>query len=83
MNFIKYWLWTHYLDSWDKIINRKKCSCGHSLWMHQCYEHGTCVHGACLAETFMFEKVTCCCDGFDSMWNKEYPPNQPELRRKK
>ena len=81
MNPIKYWLWTHYLDAWWKIKDRKKCSCGHPLWMHQCYQHGTCIHGVCLAETFSFEvNVVCCCQGFNDMWNKEYPTNKPELR---
>ena len=81
MNLIKHWLWTHYLDSWDKIIHRKKCSCGHPLWMHQCYQHGTCIHGVCLAETFSLNPdVVCCCQGYNDMWNEDYPPSRPELR---
>ena len=69
--------------AWDRFIHSKKCSCGHPLWMHICYEHGTCIHGVCLAETLMHYEGdnTCCCDGFNSMWNKEYPPNKPELRK--
>ena len=75
--------WFTLKRKWDKLCHFKKCSCGHPLWMHQCYEHGTCIHGVCLAETFMWEKVTCCCQGFNDMWNKEYPPDQPELRKEK
>ncbi len=69
---------------WDRLIHSKKCSCGHPLWMHVCYEHGTCIHGICLSDTFLYgnpEDIKCCCDGFNSMWNEEYPPNQPELRK--
>ena len=73
------WYRNEFLVKWDKFIHFRKCSCGHPLWMHVCYEHGTCNHGVCLAETFTDD--TCCCDGFNSMWNKEYPPNKPELRK--
>jgi len=64
------------------ITKTMKCSCGHPYWCHQCYEHGTCIHGVCLAETFLWEKdMTCCCQGFNDMWNKDYPPDKPELRK--
>ncbi len=76
------WYRNEFCPKWDKFIHFRKCSCGHPFWMHQCYQHGTCIHGVCLAETFSFEDpdVVCCCQGFNDMWNNEYPPNKPELR---
>ena len=79
---IKWWWFQHrhqYKWKLDKLLHFKKCSCGHPLWCHQCYEHGTCIHGVCLADTFLDE--VCCCDGFNSMWNEQYPPSKPELRK--
>jgi len=65
----------------DKLIHFRKCSCSHPLWMHQCYNHGTCIHGVCLASTFSDDtSVVCCCQEFNDPWNEEYPANKPELR---
>lgn len=63
----------------EKIFKVKRCSCGHPLWCHQCYEHGTCKHGSCLASTFLDEE--CYCEGFNSMWNEDYPPNIPRITK--
>jgi len=65
------------------ITKTRKCSCGHPYWCHQCYDHGTCIHGVCLAETFLWlpNEISCCCQGFNDMWNKDYPPDKPELRK--
>mgnify|MGYP001565348523 FL=1 len=80
--FIRFRLRHWYQDSiyprWDRLIHFRKCSCGHPLHYHQCYEHGTCIHGVCLASSFTTD--ICVCDGFNSIWNKQYPPNKPELR---
>ena len=55
----------------DKLFHFRKCSCGHPLWMHQCYEHGTCIHGVCMAEPYSFFSIKCDCDNFNSMfWRK-------------
>lgn len=67
--------WIEFKWKLERITKARKCSCGHPLWCHQCYEHGTCIHGVCIASTFLDEN--CYCDGFNSMWNKEYPPNIP------
>ena len=75
------WYRNRFLVRWDKFIHFRKCSCGHPFWYHQCYEHGTCIHGSCLAETFADE--ICVCEGFNNMWNEDYPPNKPELRLQK
>ena len=74
--------WNNLKLNWDRLIHFRKCSCGHPLWMHVCYNHGTCIHGVCLAETFSFDPdVICCCQEFNDPWNKKYPPNKPELRQ--
>lgn len=54
--------WNSLKWKWDKITHSKKCGCGHPLWMHCCYDHGTCIHGVCLASTFADEE--CGCDDF-------------------
>jgi len=60
----------------DRIINFRKCSCGHPKWYHQCYEHGTCIHGVCLASTFDWHNdKECECQGFNSMWNEDHLRN--------
>jgi len=75
MNNIKYKIRMFFL----KLYYYKKCSCGHPINYHTCYEHGDgCIHGVCLAE--LYEDIVCCCQGFNDMWNKQYPPNKPELR---
>ena len=81
--FVVKWKIRRLQDKWrtfkftklDKIIYGKKCTCNHPLWCHQCYEHGTCIHGVCLASSFLDED--CYCEGFNSVWNKDYPPNIP------
>jgi len=59
----------------EHIWYYRKCSCGHPKWVHLCYEHGVCEHGVCLADPLLDE--VCYCDGFNSMWNKQYPPHLP------
>ena len=61
-------MWSHiklnFRLKWDKFINFKKCGCGHPKWMHTCYEHLSCDHGVCLAETFTWGEEICDCDDF-------------------
>jgi len=73
------WKRIHFDTFVDKLIHFRKCSCGHPLWCHVCYEHGTCIHGVCLASTFFDEE--CYCDGFNSMWNEDFSTKDPKRPR--